>query len=60
MDIKECLIAAIDALATEGKNERLSVRIENASKIMVLSYAYLRKLGLTNDEILEKFAEEKK
>lgn len=60
MEVKEYLIAAMDALASEREDERLSTRIENASKILILAYVYLRKLGLTNDEILEKFREEKK
>lgn len=57
MEVKEYLIAAMDALASEGEDERLSTRIENASKILILAYVYLRKLGLTNEEILEKFKE---
>lgn len=60
MEIKECLVALLDKINGEKENERLDVRIKNATNVMVVAYAYLHKLGLTNEEILEKLKEETK
>lgn len=57
MEFKECLIALLDKINGEKENERLDIRIKNAISVMIVAYAYLRNLGLTNEEILEKLKE---